>query len=263
MSTILKALKRVESDSISEDHAAGEATSPQPRERVSSDRARPKWRGFHLFIPIFVLLAGVGIWRYLISTGSPPEKQPAQTFPITKQPSAQKIPMQAGAGTKPQPNADKSSTFPPATMDSRKQPDRQERTDESVSADIDKKPPVALGNRVRKPSLNRDASQSRTEKSRQPENNIKKTTVMENAGSIKPKSSNVERWRDAKRLKNDQMMLQAVAWAPRPEKRMGVIDGQVIREGDDANGYTVVKIRKQNIILQRDGQYFRLEFQRR
>jgi len=263
MSTILKALKKVESDSISEDHDAGETTSPQPRERVSSDRTRPRWRGFHLFIPIFVLLAGVGIWRYLISTGSPPEKQPAQTFPIDKQPSAKKTSTQTGAGTKAQSKANKSQTSLPAALDSRKQPDRQERTDESVSADIDKKPPVAPGNRVRKPSLNRDASQSRTEKSRQPENNIKKITTKENAGSIKPKSSNAERWRDAKRLENDRMMLQAVAWAPRPEKRMGVIDGQVVREGDNANGYTVVKIRKQNIILQRDGQYFRLEFQRR
>ena len=263
MSTILKALKKVESDSISEDHAAGEATSPQPRERVSSDRARPRWRGFHLFIPILVLLGGVGIWRYMISTGSPPEKQSAQTFPIAKQPSTKEISTQTGAGTKLRSNADKSKASPPAAMDSRKQFDRQKGTDESLSADIDKKPPVAPGKRARKPSIKRDASQASTEKSRQPENTIKESAVMKNAGSIKSKSSNAERWRDAKRLENDRMMLQAVAWAPRPEKRMGVIDGQVVREGDDANGYTVVKIRKQNIILQRDGQYFRLEFQRR
>ncbi len=208
-------------------------------------------------------LAGVGIWRYLISTGSPPEKQPAQTFPIAKQPSAKKTSTQTGAGTKPQSNVDEPQTPPFDTMDSRKQPDRQEGSDESVSVDIDKKLPVAPGNRVRKPSLKRDVSQASTEKNRHPENTIKESVAMENAGSIKPKSNNAERWRDAKRLENDRMMLQAVAWAPRPEKRMGVIDGQVVREGDDANGYTVVKIRKQNIILQREGQYFRLEFQRK
>lgn len=263
MSTILKALKKAESDSISEDHDVGEATLPQPRKRVSSDRTRPRWRGFHLFIPILVLLGGIGIWRYMISTGSPPEKQPAQTFPIAKQPLAQKTPTQTGAGTKPQSNADQSQTSPPAVMNSRKQPDRQERTDESLSVNIDKKPPVAAGKRVRKPFLRRDASQASTEKSRHPENTIKKSAAMENTSPIKPNSSNAEPWRDAKRLENDRMMLQAVAWAPRPEKRMGVIDGQVVREGDDANGYTVVKIRKRGVILQRDGQYFRLEFQRR
>jgi len=265
VSTILKALKRAESDSISGDHSAGEATSPQPRKRASSDRARPRWRGFHLFIPIFVLLAGVGIWRNLTSTDSPPEKQPVQTFPITKQPSTKEASKPTGAGTKPQPNADESQTSPPTAMDSREQPDRQESTDDSVSADIDMKPPVAAGNRARKPSLKSDtsASQASTEKSRHPENTKKESHATEKAGSIKPNSSNAERWRDAKSLESDQMMLQAVAWAPRPEKRMGVIDGQVVREGDDANGYTVVKIRKQNVILQRDGQYFRLEFQRR
>ena len=263
MSTILKALKKVESDSISEDHDAGEVTSPQPRKRVSSDRAQPRWRGFHFFIPIFVLLAGVGIWRYLISTGSPPEKQPAQIFPIAEQPSTKETSMQTGAGTKPQSNADKSQAQPHAGTDSRKQPVRQERTDKSISTDIDKKPLVAAGNRAPKSSLKRGASKESTEENRHPEDTIKESPATEEAGSIKPNSSNVERWRDAKRLENNQMMLQAVAWAPRPEKRMGVIDGQVVREGDDANGYTVVKIRKQNIILQRDGQYFRLEFQGR
>ena len=259
MSTILTALKKAESDSISGDHNADEATSPQTRKKVSDDRAQPKWRGFYLFIPIFVLLAGVGIWRYLISTDFPPEKQPVQTFPIAKQPSDKETSMQTGAGTKPQPNANESQT----TMDSRQQPDRQERTDESLSADIDKKSPVAAGNRARKPSIKRDASQESAEKKPHPENTIKESATMENAGPVKQNSSDAERWRDAKRLENDRMMLQAVAWAPRPEKRMGVIDGQVVREGDDANGYTVVKIRKQNVILQRDGQYFRLEFQRR
>ncbi len=271
MSTILKALKKAESDSISGDHDAGEATSPQPRERGSGDRVRSKWQGAYLFIPIFVLLAGVGIWRYLTPPDSPPQKLPEQTFPIATEPSDQETSdqkssdqetsMQAEAGAKPQLNTDKSPVHPAPAIDSGKQPARQERADKAAKPDIDQKPAATVGNDAPEPPSNRDDSQESPEKRRHAENTIKESPVAEKAASIKPKSNRAEDWRDAKRLENDRMMLQAVAWAPRPEKRMGVIDGQVVREGDDANGYTVVKIRKRNIILQRDGQYFRLEFQ--
>jgi FtsZ-interacting cell division protein ZipA len=266
MSTILKALKKVESDSINKGSAVGQAQSPQSREKVSSDRVRPTWRGFHLFIPILVLLAGVGIWRYLISTDSPLEKQPVQTFPIAKQPSNQEKSIQARAGAKPRPNADERQARSSAPADSRKQPNRQERTDESLSAasdDLDTKPLVATDMPKRNPPVKRDAPQESTAKRLEPENTVKESPPMENAGSPKPNNSKAEPWRDAKRLEENQLALQAVAWAPQPEKRMGVIDGEVMREGDDVNGYTVVKIQKQNIIVLRDGKYYRLEFQRR
>jgi len=266
MSTILKALKKVEPDSINKGSNVGQAQSPQSRERVSNGRVRTRWRGFHLFISIIVLLAGVGIWRYLISTDSPSEKQPVQTFPIAKQQSNQEKSMQTEPRVKPQPNEDERQARPSASVNSRKQPNRQERNDESLDADrddIDKKPLVAADTPKRKPPLKRDTPQGSTAKSLEPENAIKESAAMEKADPIKPNNSSAERWRDAKRLEDDQMVLQAVAWAPQPEKRMGVIDGEVMREGDDANGYTVVKIEKQNIILQRDGKYYRLEFQRR
>ena len=64
-------------------------------------------------------------------------------------------------------------------------------------------------------------------------------------------------------MADNQMVLQALAWSPQPEKRMAVIDGLVVREGDETNGFTVAAIEKQNIILQRDDTYFRLAFKSR
>jgi FtsZ-interacting cell division protein ZipA len=266
MSTILKALKKVESDSINKGSDVGQAQSPQSPKRVSSERLRPVWRGFHLFIPIIVLLAGIGIWRYLISTDSSLEKQSVQIFPIAKQPSNKEQSIQKGAGAKPQPTVDERQARSSAPADSRKQPNRQKRTDESLNAasdDLDKKPLVEADMPKRNAPVKRGTPQEITPKRLEPENTVKKSPAGEKAGSPKPDNSTAEPWRDAKRLEENQMALQAVAWAPQPEKRMVVIDGEVMREGDDVNGYTVVKIQKQNIIVQRDGKYYRLEFQRR
>ncbi|RUA00649.1 MAG: hypothetical protein DSY89_06185, partial [Deltaproteobacteria bacterium] len=80
--------------------------------------------------------------------------------------------------------------------------------------------------------------------------------------NIRSDADNHEPWQDASPLADKKMKLQALAWSSQPRKRMVVIDGQVIREGDDVNGYAVAKIRKKDIILQKSGQYYKLAFRR-
>ena len=91
--------------------------------------------------------------------------------------------------------------------------------------------------------------------------NQERSSLNERKGSSsKPGEKKTQQWKNARRLKNDRMLLQALAWSASPAKRMGVIDGVVVREGDDVNGFTVVKIQKREMILSQNGQYFRLEF---
>lgn len=54
--------------------------------------------------------------------------------------------------------------------------------------------------------------------------------------------------------------LQAVAWSSRVEKRMAVINGSIVREGDAVNGYTLERINRDDIILRKGPRSWVLPF---
>lgn len=268
----------------------------EPMARRAGKRDTSHWlqlsgKGRKFVILILIVLAIVGLWYYFQMSGSVPGKQPVQTFPIVKKPETHPVAKQAEPEEKAtsksqddsgqdapdrgapeqvvsdqiaqnQDTEDSSPIF--GTEPSSKPSQKGESTAERGIGDTSAKQSVIAPKRNRKAQrATADAKRETTQKSKPANTATAKPSGKKRGESNQPTSDNRARWQDAKRIENDRMMLQALAWSPEPEKRMGVIDGLVVREGDDANGFIVVAIQKQNIILQRDGQYFRLEFKSR
>ncbi len=61
-------------------------------------------------------------------------------------------------------------------------------------------------------------------------------------------------------LKNNELKIQAISWAQKPENRIAVIDNRVLRQGDAVQGYRLVEIEKDSVILQDSDKDYRLEF---
>jgi len=62
------------------------------------------------------------------------------------------------------------------------------------------------------------------------------------------------------RLEGVGFKVQAISWSEIPEQRLAVINSQVLREGDAIEEYQIQRINPDDIILQRGGKAFRLDF---
>ena len=61
-------------------------------------------------------------------------------------------------------------------------------------------------------------------------------------------------------LKNHSLKIQAIAWAEEPASRIAVIDNRVLTEGDSVQGYRLVTIEKNSVILHYSDNDYRLKF---
>lgn len=59
---------------------------------------------------------------------------------------------------------------------------------------------------------------------------------------------------------NSPIKLQAISWAQTADKSIAVINNNVLHEGDSVEGYSVVKIRPDDVIVRRDGRMWRASF---
>ena len=74
------------------------------------------------------------------------------------------------------------------------------------------------------------------------------------AAGTKKASENYERIDDSK------LKLQALAWSADVSKRMAVINGRIVREGESVDGYQVIEIREEVVVVNEGGKSWRLEF---
>ena len=61
-------------------------------------------------------------------------------------------------------------------------------------------------------------------------------------------------------LKNHSLKIQAISWAEEPDNRIAVIDNRVLTEGDSVQGYRLVIIEKDSVILHYSENDYRLKF---
>jgi hypothetical protein len=61
-------------------------------------------------------------------------------------------------------------------------------------------------------------------------------------------------------ITDSKLRLQAIAWSDDATRRMAVINNQIVREGGVVDGYTVTKIRKDDVIVNDGSASWRLEF---
>jgi hypothetical protein len=62
------------------------------------------------------------------------------------------------------------------------------------------------------------------------------------------------------RITDNKLKLQALAWSDDAVKRMAVINGRIVHEGESVEGYQVVEIRVEDVIVNAAGKSWRLEF---
>ena len=62
------------------------------------------------------------------------------------------------------------------------------------------------------------------------------------------------------RFDDADLTLQALAWADDAARRMVVINGQIVHEGESVDGYQILKIRENDVIVNQGGKSWRLEF---
>ena len=63
-------------------------------------------------------------------------------------------------------------------------------------------------------------------------------------------------------LAADRLHLHAVAWSPSPVQRMAVINERIVREGESTEGFLLVHIGADYIIVREDGVSWRLQIRR-
>ena len=62
------------------------------------------------------------------------------------------------------------------------------------------------------------------------------------------------------RLKDPDIKLQAVTWSRAPQKRIAVINNRILREGEMVSGYLISKINQDDVVLNLDGEKWKLLF---
>jgi hypothetical protein len=61
-------------------------------------------------------------------------------------------------------------------------------------------------------------------------------------------------------LDGSQLKLQAIAWSEDVSRRMVVINNRIIREGETVDGFSITKIRQEDVIVTDGTSSWRLEF---
>lgn len=65
---------------------------------------------------------------------------------------------------------------------------------------------------------------------------------------------------EAEPLARGTLNLQAISWSDIPSARITVIDGRILREGHSVEGYTVIEIRPEDIIVGKAGKRWKLTY---
>jgi len=90
----------------------------------------------------------------------------------------------------------------------------------------------------------------------EPQPQVEKGSAIEPTPKVPEKKSEETdvRIENAKPLKEGRLTLQAIAWSSIPEKRMVVISNEVLKQGGNVQGFEVVRIQENSVVLKEKGQ---------
>jgi hypothetical protein len=74
------------------------------------------------------------------------------------------------------------------------------------------------------------------------------------------RSPSKDRYAGLPRFSDSKLKLQAIAWAHEAPQRLAVINNRIVREGDSVDGYSIVQIRTEDVIVNDGTESWRLEF---
>ena len=212
MSSILRALKKLDEDSISQDRETGKLKIKM-RQMVNR-RARTPWV-INRLLPLFLvlLLLGTAGWIIISSTWkhSPTKKQTqASVRPRVSSPT----------DTSPK-------RLPLTSLPKEAPPLKKVSPKESILP--------AIGEQS-KPST--DPAFSKSGRHAQP----KRASDIVKAAGMKTN--------DGEKTGHPEFILNGILWSHIPVKRLALINGRYLKEGDVTNGVSVIRIGKKSVILE-------------
>jgi type IV secretory pathway VirB10-like protein len=219
LSSILRALKKLDEDSMSREPETGEQKQKMKMRRMVNRRTRsPRVTNRILTIVLAVLLVGAAAWIFInsiISNNEPTitkkqddtPKKPALTHLPQQDPTAPTL--KKGSPGEPKPPAASGEQLKPSTN----------------PAFSDSKGPTQLDtSRVEGP-VPPAAGQKLADQTNDPEELIKQT-------------------------EHPEFILKGVLWSDNPDRRVALINDRYLKEGDVINEVLVVKIERKAVTLQ-------------
>jgi cytoskeletal protein RodZ len=223
LSSILKALKKLDEDSMSREPETGEQKQKIKMKRMVSRRTRsPRVTNRIFLIILVVFLVGAAAWIFLSSINTNNEP------PVTKK-------------------QDDTPKKPVLTHLSQQVPTlKKDLKKESPG----KSKPPAASNELPKPSTK--AAFPVSGQPAQPDTNRVAETIQPAANQNLADQTN-DPGQLIKQTEHLQLILNGVLWSDNPERRVALINDRYLKEGDDViEGVTLVKIERKAVILQSD-----------
>ena len=75
-----------------------------------------------------------------------------------------------------------------------------------------------------------------------------------------PAQNGADPYATARRMTDGRLEVQAIAWAEEPPERMAVINNHIVREGGSVEGFFIVRIGKDTVILRENGRLLKILF---
>ena len=279
MSSILKALKRIEGQAPPPQSFPGLPDSVDARQAVNS-HARKRWLRRRIVTVSLVLLVIavtaviVFQWRQFLTSkifpaGSPATKKNASKAPeenpkiyrakiapaAVRQAAKNRTPRRpAGQPLKmverdPEPKKSRADT---RSARSRVKVGQQTATPKPRPASSGQQPP---GSTIGDKPFPKQSSLKKSTPS-------KKSIAGKRAASGKPAAATqkTKKVKTYAKLNDSQIKLQALAWSGDAARRIAVINGRIVREGESMDGYQIDRIRPEDVIVSDGKQSWSLEF---
>ena len=258
MSTILKALKRLETEPSNSDELP--SMSKQTRSQWFAGRTRRRVRIFWMLLIVLLLAVSAAsfFWNRIPNVA---DLFDSSTHPVVKNSTIEnnKIVRKIPTAKPKQPNKAVETKSVSKTQKNRQSQPAEETL--KTPPPLRKRRPVAT---TRKRSPAPVTAKTPIEATQQPTplpsvQTPRKPATRKPSLESRPKKEKPS----PPNLADSRYTLQAIAWSKNPNERLVVINGLVLREGDGIEGITVTQIGTNEVIIQKESKLWKLVFQAR
>jgi hypothetical protein len=277
LSSILKALKRIEGQPPPPQSFPALPDSVDAKQAINSN-ARKRWRLRRIItvglVLLVIVVTAVLVFqrRQFVTSKIFPPGSPATKPKISKAPEEKskifraKIPPTTVKQTTkiPEPTqparqqtitvapGQKTKKFRANTRSSESRVDVGQQPPKTLPAISSKQPPS--GATINKPAPRQSSGQKFTPSKKSIAG--KQTESSQSAA----KAKKIRKANTYAKLNDSKIRLQALAWSSDAAKRMAVINGRIVREGESMDGYQINQIRQEDVVVSDDRQSWSLEF---
>ncbi len=280
MSSILRALKRVEDESPPGDESHSWPRPIDSKKAVKSG-VKKRWLLNRLVsgLVIFLVVLAAGwfafsqrhrIFDTMLSEKSREDNRQALTASTTKKAiQPQKIKTRAKKAGQPDQNYTQASVKQSGNTVSKKRPISSGSLTSRPEVPVQKS--VTRPRKIKKPTPTKRKIPLKNKQTRsqpvQPSGSRRTpaSAPKKQPFAAKPSPAKVAGGQDARfdalsAMNNSKLKLQAIAWSEDTAQRMAVINDHIVREGGTVDGYSITSIRKDDVIVNDGTTSWRLEF---